>query len=50
MKEIIRDYEYVRAVLGNEKVSDIVQMEKQKEQLLKEQKRAERRKQNREAR
>ena len=50
LKEIVRDYEYVRAVLGNEKVSDIVQMEKQREQLLKEQKRAERRKQNREAR
>lgn len=33
-----------------EKVSGIVQMEKQREQLLKEQKRAERRKQNREAR
>ena len=30
-------------------VSGIVQMEKQREQLLKEQKRAERRKQNREA-
>ena len=35
---------------GKEKVSNIVQMEKQRELLLKEQKRAERRKQNREAR
>ena len=43
LKEIVRDYEYVKAVLGKE-------MEKQREQLLKEQKRAERRKQNREAR
>ncbi len=50
LKEIARDYELVRAVLGKEKVSDIVQMEKHREQLLKEQKRVERRKQNREAR
>ena len=50
LKEIVRDYECVKAVLGKEKVSGIVQMEKQREQLLKEQKRAERRKQNREAR
>ena len=50
LKEIVRDYECVKAVLGKEKLSDIVQMEKQREQLLKEQKRAERRKQNREAR
>lgn len=50
LKEVVRDYECVRAVLGKEKVSGIVQMEKQREQLLKEQKRAERRKQNRDAR
>ena len=50
LKEVVRDYECVKAVLGKEKVSGIVQMEKQREQLLKEQKRAERRKQNREAR
>ena len=50
LKETVRDYECVKAVLGKEKVSGIVQMEKQREQLLKEQKRAERRKQNREAR
>ena len=50
LKEIVRDYECVKAVLGKEKVSGIVQMEKQREQVLKEQKRAERRKQNREAR
>ena len=50
LKEIVQDYECVKAVLGKEKVSGIVQMEKQREQLLKEQKRAERRKQNREAR
>lgn len=47
---LVRDYEYVKAVLGKEEVSGIVRMEKQREQLLKEQKRAERRKQNREAR
>ena len=50
LKEIVRAYECVKAALGKEKVSGIVQMEKQREQLLKEQKRAERRKQNREAR
>ena len=50
LKEVVRDYECVKAVLGKEKVSGIVQMEKQREQLLKEQKRTERRKQNREAR
>ncbi len=50
LKGIVRDYECVREVLGKEKVSGIVQMEKQREQLLKEQKRIERRKQNKEAR
>jgi len=50
LKELVRDYEWVKAVLGQEKVSGIVQMEKQKEQILREQKRTERRKQNRDAR
>lgn len=50
LKELVRDYEWVKAVLGKEKVSGIVQMEKQREQVLREQKRAERRKQNRDAR
>ncbi len=50
LKEIVRDYECVKTVLGDEKVSGIIQMEKQREQLMKEQKRTERRKQNREAR
>ncbi len=48
LKKVVGDYERVKEVLGNEKVSDILRMEKQKERILKEQKQAERQRRHRE--
>ena len=50
LRESLRDYERVKGVLGHDTVATIVQAERQREQALKEQKRAQRRKMDRGAR
>lgn len=50
LKEVARDFDRLKSVLGNDKVDSIILMERQREQTLKEQKRAERNKYYREVR
>ena len=50
LKEVRADFACVKKVLGNEKVSGIVWMERQRERALEEKRREERSKRNRKAR
>ena len=50
MRESLGDFERVKGVLGHDTVETIVQAERLREQEIKEQKRAQRRKMNRGAR
>lgn len=50
LKEVERDFDRLKSVLGNDKVDSIMLMERQREQTLKEQKQAERNKYYREVR
>ena len=47
LRDEIRDFELVKGTLGHDKVENIVRIERQREQALKEQKRAQRRKMDR---